>query len=101
MAVDTPAATRPQRPMVLSPDKRKLSYHSKNGNIFTIELKNSKAADSLRDNLKKASTDKNDDGTQVKSVSTGLWDGVYDTIAMMIEESLEIACFGPYDEALK
>jgi len=86
--------------MVLSADKRKISYRSKNGNIFTIELKNSKAADSLRDNLKKESQDKaGDDATP--PVATGIWDGVYDTIAMMIEESLEIACFGPYDEALK
>ncbi|CAK4004833.1 Hypothetical predicted protein [Lecanosticta acicola] len=105
MGAPTTATETQQRPMVLSADKRKISYRSKNGNLFTLELKNSKAEDSLRSLKKKYDSkipqDVPNGEDAAKDNGSTLWPGLYDTIAMLIEESLEVACFGPYDEPPK
>lgn len=78
--------------MFLSADKRKISYRSKNGNLITLELKNSKAAESL---AKMGITSKDE---QNKQEGPGLWAGLFDTISFYVMEGVEIAAFGPYDE---
>lgn len=106
MGAPTTATENQQRPVFLSADKRKLSYRSKSGNVFTVELRNSKAADSLRELEKKYDSKPSKDATAgdlaaKESDATASWPGIFDTIAMLIEESLEVACFGPYDEPPK
>lgn len=79
--------------MFLSADKRKISYKSKNGNLITLELKNSKAEESLQKvaNMGISQADKQPE-------CQGLWAGIFDTLSFYVAEGIEIAAFGMYDE---
>ncbi|WPB06886.1 uncharacterized protein RHO25_011546 [Cercospora beticola] len=94
----TTATTSESRPMLLSPDNRKISYRSKNGNVITLELKNSKAVESLQQVAKRGIAQENSEQDQKKQESEGLWAGLFDTLSFWVMEGVEIAAFGPYDE---
>lgn len=84
--------------MFLSADKRKISYRSKNGNLITLELKNSKAVESLQKVAEMGIASKGSKDGQNKQDNPGLWAGLFDTISFYVMEGVEIAAFGPYDE---
>ncbi|GIZ48374.1 hypothetical protein CKM354_001143700 [Cercospora kikuchii] len=83
--------------MLLSPDNRKISYRS-NGNVITLELKNSKAVEKLQQVAKRGIAQENSEQGQKKQESEGLWAGLFDTLSFWVMEGVEIAAFGPYDE---
>lgn len=96
MVAKTPTA---ERPMFLSADKRKLSYRSKSGRVLTLELKNSNAINSLQQLDKKYPKDGTTTTITVDKIpSAGLWPQLFDTLSLYVEEAIEVACFGPYDD---
>jgi hypothetical protein len=95
-AVDT--AARPARPSLRS--TRTISYR-KNGDLITLELSNSKAAESLRELAKKnpaTEQDKKFIADVEKAEAGGFVATVYDTLSFWVMEAMEIAMFGPYSE---
>jgi hypothetical protein len=93
--------TTPSRPAFLSARTRTISYKRQNGNVVTLELTNSKAAESLRELAKKNPTTEQDKKfiDEVESGEPqGLVAGVYDALSIWIMDAIEIAMFGPYDE---
>lgn len=99
MGLTAPATMPDRRPMLLSPDQRRISYTSKNGNTITLEMKDSKAANGLRNIAKQHSTEEKAAGTS--DSKQGVWPGVYDTLSFWIAEAVEIAAFGPYTDPPK
>ncbi|KAM3414046.1 hypothetical protein BST61_g10707 [Cercospora zeina] len=94
----TTATTPEPHPMLLSSSKRKISYRSRNGNVITLELKNSKAVESLQDVAKRGIPRGKSAQDQTTQDSQGLWAGLFDTLSFCVMEGVEIAAFGPYDE---
>lgn len=84
------------KPTFLSADKRKISYRSKNGNLLTMELKNSKSADNIHETPKESETSKT--VAVVPSDAQSRWAGLYDTLSFWVMEGVEICTFGAYDE---
>ncbi|KAF7193692.1 hypothetical protein HII31_05038 [Pseudocercospora fuligena] len=98
-ATTTQTSERP-RPMFLSADSRKLSYRSKSGHVLTLQLSNSKAADSLKQVAEKdqAKQGARNAASEGKEKQEAMWPGVFDTLSFWAAEAVEIAFFGPYDE---
>jgi hypothetical protein len=94
--------TTTTRPAFLSARTRTVSYKRQNGNVVTLDLHNSKAAESLRELAKKNPTTEQDKKflAQVETgePAQGLVAGVYDALSIWIMDAIEIAMFGPYDE---
>lgn len=103
MGADTTPApavntARPARPSLRS--ARTISYR-KNGDLITLELSNSKAAESLKELAKKNPTTENDRKfiADVENAEAGgLVATVYDALSFWVMEYMEIAMFGPYEE---
>lgn len=99
-AATTTTPERP-RPMFLSADSRKLSYRSKSGTVLTLQLTNSKAADTLKQVAQKDQASQgapNAGAEEGKEEKKAMWPGVFDTLSFWAAEAVEIAFFGPYDE---
>ena len=82
--------------MFLSADNRKISYRSKSGNVLTLQLTNSRAAESLKQVAKKDQA--RNATSEGKEEQKAMWPGVFDTLSFWAAEAVEIAFFGPYDE---
>jgi len=120
--------SRPQRPGLITSDGRGISYKSKTGRTLTFEFKPNGTPGgealakltALKAALPEVSTSGKKDGAVKKShrlpekaeivvrtkdatesaeVNPGILLGIYDTLSFWCMEAVEVACWGPYDEA--
>ena len=93
-------ANKPERPITLSADHRTISYTSKTGKTLTVKLGNSKNAIDTLCEVSDRSAKPLQEGPSLKKIANqGLWPAVYDAMSFWVLEAVEIATFGPYDEA--
>ncbi|CZT14496.1 uncharacterized protein RCC_00474 [Ramularia collo-cygni] len=103
-AANTPAPAddnaRPVRPSLVSARSR-ISYRKNTGEVVTLDLTNSKAAESLRA-LSKTNVTTDVDRKFIADVENaeagGFVSTVYDALSFWVMEAVEIAMFGPYEE---